>query len=73
MPTLPWIEILIALYVAWVLGASATLLTQRRSPTATLAWLLAFAALPVVSGVYYLVFGPRRMRRRKLRYGRAQE
>ena len=73
MPTLPWIEILIALYVAWVLGASATLLTQRRSPTATLAWLLAFAALPVVSGVYYLVFGPRRLRRRKLRYGRAQE
>lgn len=72
MPSLPWTEIAVFLYLAWVVVASATLLTQRRSPTATLAWLFAFAALPVVSGVYYLVFGPRRMRRRKLRYGIAR-
>jgi len=73
MPTLPWTEILAALYLAWVAGASLTVLTQRRSPTATLAWLLAFVALPVVSGLYYVVFGPRRMRRKKLRYGTARK
>ncbi len=69
MPTLPWLEILAALYFLWVAGASVTLLTQRRSPTATLAWIFAFAALPVLSGVYYVVFGPRRLKRRRLRYG----
>jgi cardiolipin synthase len=72
MPTLPWSEIAIILYVAWIAGAGATVLTQRRSPTATLAWLLAFAALPVLSGIYYVVFGPRRLHRRKLRYGLAR-
>jgi cardiolipin synthase len=73
MPTIPWFEILAAAYIVWVAGASITLLTQRRSPTATLAWLLAFFALPVVSGLYYIVFGPRRMRRRTLRYGIARK
>ncbi len=72
LATLPWSKIVTALYLAWLLGAGATVLTQRRSPTATLAWLLAFAALPVVSGIYYVVFGPRRLRRRKLRYGLAR-
>jgi len=72
MPTLPWFEIASLLYLVWVVGASATILAQRRSPTATLAWLLAFVAIPVVSGIYYLVFGPRRLRRRKLRYGSAR-
>ncbi len=55
------------------MGASLTLLTQRRSPTATLAWIFAFVALPVVSGIYYVVFGPRRLKRRKLRYGTARK
>lgn len=72
MPPLPWLEVLAALYVVWVVGASLTLLTQRRSPTATLAWIFAFAALPVVSGIYYVVFGPRRLKRRRLRYGSAR-
>src|SRR5207253_3501155 len=47
-------------------------LMNRRSPTATLAWIFAFIALPVVSGVYYMVFGPRRLSRRKRRYGVAR-
>ena len=72
MPTLPWFDIAALLYLAWVVVASATLLAQRRSPTATLAWLFAFVALPVASGIYYVVFGPRRLRRRKLRYGTAR-
>jgi cardiolipin synthase len=73
MPSLPWTEIAVFLYLAWVVGAAATVLMQRRSPTATLAWLFAFVALPVVSGIYYVVFGPRRLKRRKLRYGSARK
>ena len=56
----------------WVVGAVATLLQNRRSPTATLAWIFAFVALPVVSGLYYMVFGPRRLHRRRRRYGIAR-
>ncbi|HSJ96539.1 MAG TPA: phospholipase D-like domain-containing protein, partial [Myxococcota bacterium] len=72
MPVIPWFEIFVASYVLWVLLACASLLLNRRSPTATLAWIFAFIALPVVSGVYYMVFGPRRLQRRKRQYGVAR-
>ena len=72
MPQLPWFEIFIGSYAIWVLLACTSLLMNRRSPTATLAWIFAFIALPVVSGFYYLVFGPRRLLRRKRRYGLAR-
>src|SRR4029078_8100602 len=54
--------------LAWVVCASARVPRTRRSPPATLAWMFAFIALPVLSGVYYLVFGPRRLHRRRIRY-----
>jgi cardiolipin synthase A/B len=66
---LPWFEVFLGSYVLWVLVACASLLLERRSPTATLAWIFAFIALPVVSGLYYMVFGPRRLHRRRRRYG----
>ena len=72
MPTLPWFHIFIASYLVWVALACVSLLLSRRSPTATLAWIFAFVALPVVSGLYYMVFGPRRLQRRKRRYGVAR-
>ena len=72
MPQLPWFEIFVVSYLAWVLLACASLLMSRRSPQATLAWMFAFIALPVVSGFYYLLFGPRRLLRRKRRYGVAR-
>jgi len=68
MPPFGWFELVFGLYIVWVIGACSTLLMNRRSPTATLAWLFAFIALPVVSGIYYLVFGPRRLHRRRVRY-----
>src|SRR5687767_5816657 len=67
-----WLEIFAAAYVAWVVVACAGLLMNRRSPTSTLSWMFAFIALPVVSGIYYLVFGPRRLERRRVRYGIAR-
>src|SRR3954468_23771857 len=72
MPQLPWFEIFVGSYLVWVLLACASLLMSRRSPQATLAWMFAFIALPVVSGFYYLLFGPRRLLRRKRRYGLAR-
>src|SRR5215207_4263614 len=70
--TVPWFEIFLISYAVWVLVACVSLLLSRRSPQATLAWIFAFIALPVVSGVYYMVFGPRRLLRRKRRYGVAR-
>jgi cardiolipin synthase A/B len=72
MPQLPWFAIFVASYMVWVLLACASLLMSRRSPQSTLAWMFAFIALPVVSGFYYLLFGPRRLLRRKRRYGVAR-
>jgi cardiolipin synthase len=72
MTSFPWFEIFIGSYAVWVVIASISLLLTRRSPTATLAWIFAFIALPVVSGVYYVMFGPRRLQRRKRRYGVAR-
>ncbi|MGZ5042497.1 MAG: cardiolipin synthase [Usitatibacter sp.] len=69
---LPWFEIFVASYLLWVVVACATLLLERRSPTATLAWIFAFIAIPVVSGFYYILFGPRRLQRRRKRYGIAR-
>jgi cardiolipin synthase len=68
MEPLPWFEIFVVSYFLWVLVACATLLLDRRSPTATLAWIFAFIAIPVLSGIYYMVFGPRRLQRRRRRY-----
>lgn len=72
MIPLPWFQIFVVSYVVWVILACGSLLMNRRSPTATLAWIFAFVALPVVSGLYYMLFGPRRMQRRKRRYGVAR-
>ena len=52
----------------WVIGLSAWIILERRSPVATLAWVLALAWLPVVGILLYLLIGPRRLRRKKLRH-----
>ncbi len=70
--TIPWFYIFVVSYLLWVLAACATLLLERRSPTATLAWIFAFIAIPVLSGFYYMLFGPRRLQRRRRRYGIAR-
>ena len=70
--TLPWFDIFVVSYLLWVVAACGTLLLERRSPTATLAWIFAFIAIPVVSGFYYTLFGPRRLQRRRKRYGVAR-
>src|SRR5258708_6251280 len=69
---IPWFDIFVGSYLIWVLLACMPLLLERRSPTATLSWIFAFIAIPFVSGVYYMMFGPRRLKRRRRRYGIAR-
>jgi cardiolipin synthase len=69
---LPWFLIFVASYFLWVVLACASLLLEKRSPTATLAWIFAFIAIPILSGIYYLMFGPRRLHRRRRRYSIAR-
>jgi cardiolipin synthase len=57
---------------AWVIGLSVWIILERRSPVATLAWVLALAWLPVLGLPLYLLIGPRRLWRKKLRYRRGR-
>lgn len=59
--------------VIWVIGFSLWLILQRRSPTATLAWIMTSILLPVLGFAIYQFFGPPRIRRKKLRHARARQ
>lgn len=59
-------------WLLWMLLVGAALILERRSPSATLAWLLALLFMPYVGAIVYFLFGPRRLRRRRLRYSRAR-
>ena len=56
-----------ALYLLFIGG---WIVLQKREPVATLSWLLGLAALPYLGFVIYLVFGPQRIRRHRLRRAR---
>ncbi len=43
------------------------IILQKRSPVATLSWILVLAALPLVGFLLYYFFGPQRLRRYRLR------
>lgn len=59
-------------WLLWLVLLGVGLILERRSPTATLAWLLALLFMPYVGALVYFLFGPRRLRRRRLRYSRAR-
>lgn len=68
-----WLELLLlAAYLAWAAGATTMLLLARRPPMATVAWLLALLLLPYVGALLWFFLGPRRLRRRRLRYARSR-
>lgn len=64
--------LLLIVEVTWVVGLSGWIILERRSPTATLAWIFALAWLPYVGIVLYLLIGPRRLHRKRRRYARAR-
>jgi cardiolipin synthase len=57
----------VALYFSWIAGSVIFILMQRRRPTATLAWIVGFIGLPLLGAIIYFFFGPRKLRRRKIR------
>lgn len=61
-----WAVILTLAEIVWILIAGVTIILQRRSATATLAWLLALALLPIVGLIIYWLIGPQRLKRAKL-------
>lgn len=62
---------LIEIFYVVVLGG--WILLEKRSPVATLAWILALVALPGVGFVVYFMLGPRKIKKRRLRRLRAQQ
>ncbi|HEY6105426.1 MAG TPA: PLDc N-terminal domain-containing protein, partial [Anaeromyxobacteraceae bacterium] len=62
-----------ALEAAWALFVAGWMLQERRTPTATLAWMLGLSAMPLLGIPVYLLIGPRRLERKKLRMARARQ
>jgi cardiolipin synthase A/B len=71
--TLSWGTQLVLAEIVWVAAISGFIMLERRPPTATLAWIMMLAALPLVGVPIYLIVGPRRLRRKKLRLGLARK
>ena len=59
--------------VAWVIMVAVAILLEDRSPIATLAWIFGLALLPGVGLLVYIVFGPRRLTRKRTRRARARK
>ncbi len=68
LETVPLWSMIAVAYGIWAIAAAIGILVQRRPPVATLAWLLALLLLPGVGALVYVAFGPRKVRRRTLRY-----
>lgn len=62
-----WTTIFTVAEVTWVVLLSIGIVLDRRSPAATLAWIGILAWLPFVGALIYYFFGPRRLKRRKMR------
>ena len=74
IPALAWLaaflqrpDVLWTLEVLWLGGVVLWLLHERRTPAATLAWILSLAFLPGVGIPVYLFLGPRRVVRKTKR------
>jgi cardiolipin synthase A/B len=66
------VSVLTTFEIAYVVVACVVLVLQKRSPTATVAWLLILVAIPLAGIVLFFVFGPRRLRRRRLKRQRGR-
>ncbi len=58
--------------LAYVVVLAIWILFEKRSSVATLAWILVLVALPWVGLIVFFFFGPRRMKRRRLKHARAR-
>ncbi|MBS2019483.1 MAG: cardiolipin synthase [Deltaproteobacteria bacterium] len=58
--------------LVYVIGLAIWILFEKRSPVATLAWILALIALPYVGFLVFFFLGPRRVTRKRLKHKRAR-
>jgi cardiolipin synthase len=56
-----------ALEFGWMVFVALWMLHERRTPTATIAWMLGLSAMPLLGIPVYLLVGPRRLERKKVR------
>jgi cardiolipin synthase len=70
--TVSWGLLLGVAQVVWVVLIAGFIVLERRSPTATLAWITVVAALPLVGVAVYLLIGARHLQRKRLRLGLAR-
>lgn len=66
------IAFLVGAEVLYVVGLATWILFEKRSPVATLAWILALVALPYLGFVIFFFLGPRRIVRKRLKHRRAR-
>jgi cardiolipin synthase len=66
-----WQIIVAIVELFWVGVAAIWILLEKRSPTATLAWIFGLIFLPFLGIFVYLMLGPRRLRRKRMRRLRA--
>jgi cardiolipin synthase len=66
------VTILTIAQLVYVVVLATWILFEKRSPVATLAWILSLIALPYVGFVVFFLFGPRRLLRRRLKHKRAR-
>lgn len=62
-----WPLFVTILEVGWFCILVPWIVLEKRSPTATLAWIFGLMLLPVVGVPFYLLIGPRRLERKKSR------
>jgi len=71
--SVPHIGLYLALgWALYLLCLGGWIVLQKRAPVATLSWVLGLATLPYVGFLVYLVFGPQRIRRHRLRRARSR-
>lgn len=69
----PWQAWLGWVWAAYALVLAVWIVLQKRSPVATLAWIMVLGLMPVVGMAVYAGFGPQRIQRQRLKrwHGRA--
>lgn len=61
----PWLALV---ELIWIAAVSVWIITERRAPTATIAWIVVLALLPLVGLPIYFLIGPRYLERKQTRY-----
>jgi cardiolipin synthase A/B len=54
-------------FAIWAIVMAVVIVLQRRSPAATIAWMMVLAFLPIGGYIVYRLIGPLRLKRRQLR------